>query len=74
MVTAGTIEERIQALKIEKKQLFNQVIDGHGGDFEWAKHFNSLHSLIQLSAVETGEAEQLNAVLAGPPAPVIPSV
>jgi superfamily II DNA or RNA helicase len=70
MVTAGTIEERIQALKVEKKQLFNQVIDGHGGDFEWAKHFNSLHSLIQLSAVETGEAEQLNAVLAGPPTPV----
>ncbi len=70
MVTAGTIEERIQALKVEKKQLFNQVIDGHGGDFEWAKHFNSLHSLIQLSAVETGEAEQLNAVLAVPPTPV----
>ncbi len=73
MVTAGTIEERIQALKVEKKLLFNQVIDGHGGDFEWTKHFNSLHSLIQLSAVETGEAEQLNAVLAGPPAPVISS-
>ncbi|MEY4924858.1 MAG: hypothetical protein RL598_1377, partial [Verrucomicrobiota bacterium] len=69
MVTAGTIEERIQALKVEKKLLFNQVIDGHGGDFEWTKHFNSLQSLIQLSAVETGEAEQLNAVLAGPPAP-----
>ncbi len=67
MVTAGTIEERIQALKVEKKQLFNQVVAGTTGDFEWTKHFNSLNSLIQLSAVETGEAEQLNAVVAVPP-------
>ncbi len=70
MVTAGTIEERIQALKVEKKQLFNQVVGGTTGDFEWTKHFSSLNSLIQLSAVETGEAEQLNAVVAVPePAP-----
>ncbi|MEI6106799.1 MAG: DEAD/DEAH box helicase [Opitutae bacterium] len=69
MVTAGTIEERIQVLKGEKKQLFNQVVGGHTGDFEWTKHFSSLNNLIQLSAMETGEAEQLNAVLAGPPAP-----
>jgi len=66
MVTAGTIEERIQALKSEKKQLFNQVVGGHAGDFEWTKHFSSLNSLIQLSAIEPGEAEQLNAVVAGP--------
>jgi len=57
MVTAGTIEERIQALKGEKKQLFNQVVGGHGGDFEWTKHFNSLNSLIQLSALESPESE-----------------
>jgi superfamily II DNA or RNA helicase len=69
MVTAGTIEERIQVLKGEKKQLFNQVVGGHTGDFEWTKHFSSLNNLIQLSAMETGETEQLNAVLAGPPAP-----
>jgi len=67
MVTAGTIEERIQALKGEKKQLFNQVVGHHTGDFEWTKHFSSLNSLIQLSAVETGEAEQLNAAVATTP-------
>ena len=67
MVTAGTIEERIQALKVEKKQLFNQVIDGTSGDFEWTKHFSSLNSLIQLSAVETGESELLHAVVSPPP-------
>jgi len=55
---AGTIEERIQALKGEKKQLFNQVVGGHSGDFEWTKHFSSLHSLIQLSALEAAEPEQ----------------
>jgi SNF2 family DNA or RNA helicase len=71
MVTAGTIEERIQALKGEKKQLFNQVVGDHSGDFEWTKHFSSLNSLIQLSALETGEAELLNAAVApiGPPLP-----
>jgi SNF2 family DNA or RNA helicase len=64
MVTAGTIEERIQALKSEKKQLFNQVVGGHAGDFEWTKHFSSLNSLIQLAATESGEAELLNAAVA----------
>jgi len=67
MITAGTIEERIQALKGEKKQLFNQVVGGHSGDFEWTKHFSSLHSLIQLSALEVAEPEQY-----GPAVPVAP--
>jgi SNF2 family DNA or RNA helicase len=62
MVTAGTIEERIQALKGEKKQLFNQVVGGHGGDFEWTKHFNSLNSLIQLGAMESSENEVMTVV------------
>jgi hypothetical protein len=70
MVTAGTIEERIQALKGEKKQLFNQVVCHHSGDFEWTKHFSSLNSLIQLSAAETSEAEFLSAVVGPPVAPV----
>jgi len=74
MVTAGTIEERIQALKGEKKQLFNQVVGNHTGDFEWTKHFSSLNSLIQLSALETGEAELLNAAVETTPiGPVRPA-
>src|SRR3954469_2899434 len=71
MVTAGTIEERIQALKGEKKQLFNQVVGDHTGDFEWTKHFSSLNSLIQLSALESGDAELLNAANA-PIGPALP--
>ncbi len=69
MITAGTIEERIQALKVEKKQLFNQVVGGHSGDFEWTKHFSSLNSLIQLSALEVAEPEPTYGPVAPAPAP-----
>ncbi|MDP2136376.1 MAG: DEAD/DEAH box helicase [Candidatus Didemnitutus sp.] len=57
MVTAGTIEERIQALKADKKALFDQIVGGHAGDFEWTKHFNSLNGLIQLTAIAAESAE-----------------
>jgi superfamily II DNA or RNA helicase len=57
MVTAGTIEERIQALKADKKALFDQIVGGHADDFEWTKHFSSLNSLIQLTAVASESAE-----------------
>ncbi|MBS0631135.1 MAG: DEAD/DEAH box helicase [Verrucomicrobia bacterium] len=50
MVTAGTIEERIQALKAEKKDLFDKLIGGLGGDFDLSQHFNSLRGLVQLTA------------------------
>jgi hypothetical protein len=33
MITAGTIEERIQALKASKKDLFDKLVGGLGGDF-----------------------------------------
>ncbi|HET7537977.1 MAG TPA: DEAD/DEAH box helicase [Candidatus Didemnitutus sp.] len=58
MVTAGTIEERIQALKADKKALFDQIVGGHTGDFEWTKHFDSLNSLIQLTATVSDAVEQ----------------
>ncbi len=50
MVTAGTIEERIQALKASKKDLFDRLVDGLGGDFDLSRHFTSLRSLVQLTA------------------------
>ena len=52
MVTAGTIEERIEALKASKKNLFNQVMDGHGGDFDLSQHFVSLRELVQLTGAQ----------------------
>ncbi len=56
MVTAGTIEERIEALKADKKDLFDKLIGGLGGDFDLSQHFSSLRGLVQLTAQV--EAEQ----------------
>ncbi len=50
MVTAGTIEERIQVLKSSKKDLFEKLIGGLGGDFDLSQHFSSLRSLVTLTA------------------------
>jgi superfamily II DNA or RNA helicase len=49
MVTSGTIEERIEALKADKKDLFDKLIGGLGGDFDLSQHFSSLRSLVQLT-------------------------
>lgn len=57
MVTAGTIEERIQALKTAKKDLFDKVVGGLGGDFDLSRHFHSLQELVQLTATHV-EPEQ----------------
>jgi len=59
MVTAGTIEERIQALKASKKDLFDKLIGGLGGDFDLSQHFHSLQGLIQL----TGQVETESVVV-----------
>jgi superfamily II DNA or RNA helicase len=60
MVTAGTIEERIQALKASKKDLFDKLIGGLGGDFDLSQHFSSLKSLVALTAgqVESDEVQE----------------
>jgi superfamily II DNA or RNA helicase len=52
MVTAGTVEERIQALKAGKKMLFDRVVGDMSGDFDLSRHFESLHTLIELAAPE----------------------
>ncbi len=57
MVTAGTIEERIQALKASKKDLFDKLVGGLGGDFDLSQHFTSLKSLVTLTAHAEPEAE-----------------
>ena len=58
MVTAGTIEERIQALKASKKDLFDKLIGGLGGDFDLSQHFTSLKSLVALTATTESEEVQ----------------
>ncbi len=68
MVTAGTIEERIQALKASKKDLFDKLIGGLGGDFDLSQHFTSLRGLVQLTAQVVPEAAP-EVVEPAPPAP-----
>jgi SNF2 family DNA or RNA helicase len=58
MVTSGTIEERIQALKASKKDLFDKLIGGLGGDFDLSQHFSSLKSLVTLTAQSESDEVQ----------------
>ena len=58
MVTAGTIEERIQALKASKRDLFDKLIGGLGGDFDLSQHFSSLKSLVTLTSQSDSEEVQ----------------
>jgi superfamily II DNA or RNA helicase len=58
MVTAGTIEERIQALKAAKRDLFEKLVDAMGGDFDLSRHFTSLKSLVQLTVEAEPELPQ----------------
>lgn len=70
MVTAGTIEERIQALQASKKDLFDKLIGGLGGDFDLSQHFTSMRSLVQLTTaqVETETVEVAELVTVTAPA------
>lgn len=49
MVAAGTVEERIEKLKQQKRELFDALVGGIPDMSDWAQHFNSLESLIELS-------------------------
>ena len=62
MVTAGTIEERIEALKASKKDLFNQVVGGQEGDFDLSRHFVSLRDLVQLTGPAGDETTDVGGV------------
>jgi superfamily II DNA or RNA helicase len=58
MVTAGTIEERIEALKASKRDLFDKLIGGLGGDFDLSQHFTSLKSLVALTTPTESDEPQ----------------
>jgi SNF2 family DNA or RNA helicase len=58
MVTAGTIEERIQALKASKRDLFDRLVGDLGGDFDLSQHFSSMKSLVQLTVSAEQEAAE----------------
>lgn len=49
MVSAGTVEERIEKLKRQKRELFDSLVGGIPDMSDWAQHFPSLESLIALT-------------------------
>ncbi|MBE7538885.1 MAG: DEAD/DEAH box helicase [Opitutaceae bacterium] len=57
MVTGGTIEARIEALKASKRDLFDKLVGGLGGDFDLSQHFTSLQELTQLTSGVTDPTE-----------------
>jgi len=66
MVTAGTVEERIQALKASKRDLFDKLVGGPDGDFDLSQHFSSMKSLVQLTALPEQEVPERWSEAPGP--------
>jgi len=66
MVTAGTVEERIQALKATKRDLFDKLVGGLDGDFDLSQHFSSMKSLVQLTALPEQEVPERWSEAPGP--------
>lgn len=56
MIAPGTVEERIEALKQEKRELFASVVGDLPDMTDWTKHFASLESLIRLADTPAAEA------------------
>jgi superfamily II DNA or RNA helicase len=73
MVTAGTVEERIQALKASKKDLFDRLVGGLGGDFDLSQHFSSMKSLVQLTALPEQEVPERWSDLGAPADAPVPA-
>jgi SNF2 family DNA or RNA helicase len=49
MIAPGTVEERIEELKQEKRELFSTVVGDIPDMTDWTRHFTSLDALIRLS-------------------------
>ncbi len=49
MIAPGTVEERIEELKQEKRELFSAVVGDIPDMTDWTRHFTSLDALIRLS-------------------------
>ena len=49
MIAPGTVEERIEALKQEKRELFSKVVGDLPDMTDWTRHFASLDALVRLS-------------------------
>lgn len=50
MITTGTVEDRIEKLKVNKRELFDQLVGGISDMTDFKNHFNSLSELISLNS------------------------
>lgn len=60
MITAGTIEQRIQRLKAEKRELFDQAVGGASAGEDFTSYFQSLTELTDL--LDDGSKNELETV------------
>lgn len=56
MIAPGTVEERIEELKQEKRELFSAIVGDIPDMTDWTRHFTSLDALIRLSDSPAAEA------------------
>jgi len=69
MIAPGTVEERIEALKQEKRELFSKVVGDLPDMTDWTRHFASLDALVRLSdAPAAAAAAAEESAAAGEPA------
>lgn len=55
MITTGTIEERIERLKFNKRELFDQLVGGISDMSNFKNHFKSLSELISLNSDDSAK-------------------
>jgi SNF2 family DNA or RNA helicase len=55
VVSEGTIEARIQALKAQKKELFNNIVGAIRDNTHFALYFKSMSDLIALAPKDDDE-------------------
>ncbi len=60
MIAPGTVEERIEALKQEKRELFASVVGDLPDMTDWTRHFASLDALVRLSDTPASAAAAEN--------------
>lgn len=63
MIAPGTVEERIEALKHDKRELFAKLVGDLPDMTDWTRHFASLDALVRLSdapAASAAASEELS--------------
>ena len=63
MITKGTIEERIQSLKSEKRELFDSTFKDVNIVKDIHEYFGNLNNLVALDSSETQETSEVKELI-----------